>query len=278
MITLDDALARGRGIERPFCCPVHEDRQASASVNVVNGYWYCYACAAKGTIEGHVPDPNDALKALEDSEKPPRIFAEAWLDIFDAHHPSAYWAGRFGKDVATLYRCGTDPMTGAPTYPLRTQHGAILGVVQRVGGDQKYKYPYGPRTSQTLFLSHKKRPGFKISHSDVVVLTEGASDVLAFAQAGIPATWRVAGCFGAGTHLPQASIIADMTPKIIVTAFNNDKAGHEATERTAEMLGHIAPVLSVPWGSVTCNDIAEMDTASRIHLVRAIISTHGHGE
>lgn len=39
--SLREAIAEGRGTERPFCCPVHDDAHASASVNVEKGVWYC---------------------------------------------------------------------------------------------------------------------------------------------------------------------------------------------------------------------------------------------
>ena len=50
MSTLEEAIALGQGIERPFQCEVHDDTNASASVNVLKGVWYCHACGASGAV------------------------------------------------------------------------------------------------------------------------------------------------------------------------------------------------------------------------------------
>lgn len=41
-----------RGGEFYFLCPVHEDHDASASVNVDSGYWSCFSCDAGGDLAG----------------------------------------------------------------------------------------------------------------------------------------------------------------------------------------------------------------------------------
>ena len=150
MTTLAEALAFGQGIERPFLCPSHEDTNASASVNVALGVWYCFTCQAHGTLDDHVPTIEEALSVLSGKAKP-RVYAEAWLDIFDAYQPSPYWAKRYGADLASDFRCGTHPVTGNPTYPLRGPDGLPRGVVQRQEGDPKYLYPAGVRISDTFF-------------------------------------------------------------------------------------------------------------------------------
>ena len=222
MTTLADALASGRGVERPFQCQVHDDTNASASVNVLKGVWYCYACHAHGVVDGDdaIPSAEDLLKLLEE-EEPARVYAESWLDAFDADHPSPYWEGRFGYRTARHYRCGTHPMTGAPTYPIRDSLGRVGGVVVRNETmDPKYKYPYGVRTSETFFGD--------MGLARVVVLVEGAGDVMAIHQAGIPAGWSVRGCYGSGLHWPQARIIAEESPDVVISAFDDDRAGHLA--------------------------------------------------
>lgn len=261
--TLAEAIATGRGVERPFKCQVHDDTNASASVNVLKMVWYCYACGASGVVddESAVPTADDLLVLLKE-EEPIRAYPESWLDVFDADRPSPYWEGRFGYQVARRFRCGTHPVTGQPTYPLRDPAGTVLGVVVRdEDGQPKYKYPYGVRTSQTMFGA--------IAPAEVIVLLEGAADVMALHQAGLPANWAALGCYGAGLHWPQAMLIAEMSPKVVVAAFDDDTAGMLATERATYSLADIAPVVSHRWAKVGGKDPGECAVADRITGIQA---------
>lgn len=262
MTTLAEAVTKGRGIERSFNCPTHQDRNASASVNVVKGLWTCYACGAGGTVEGAPPpDVETIASALFDATITPS-HPETWLDLFDADHPSTYWAQRFGYDTAVKFRCGTNPLTSEPTYPIReaTPPHKIIGVVTRTEGTPKYKYPFGAVTSSTLFNIEE----LTRTHPRTLILCEGATDVMAIYQA-IPdlagKNAAAVGCFGSSIHEPQRRIITGLRPRRIITAFDNDKAGYKAkAQAIATFAGH-CDVLSVPVDRV--NDIAEMDIAER---------------
>lgn len=252
----------GRGVERPFRCQVHEDHNASASVNVLKGVWYCYACHAHGVVDGDdaIPSTEELLSLLAE-EEPMRIYADSWLDIFDADHPSPYWEGRYGYEVARHYRCGTHPLTGAPTYPVRDPLGQLVGVtIRQEDAEPKYKYPFGVRTSETFFGD----PG----PARVIVLVEGASDVMAIHQAGIPQGWRVKGCYGSGLHWPQAQLIAEWSPDVVISAFDDDTAGHLADERAKYTLQEIAPVVSHHWGTVGGSDPGDVDVTLRVTGLR----------
>jgi len=263
-ITLDEALSTGRGLERSFCCPVHDDGNASASVNVGKGVWYCHACKAHGTTEGYVPTVEDIIRVLA-GDVPPRIYSEAWLDVFDAHSPSPYWVKRFGIETATKHRCGTNYLDGSPTYPIRNQNNELIGVVTRHEDEKaKYKYPYGVRTSATFYGEYKP--------SRVVVLVEGAADVMALDQSGIPDHWTVLGCFGSGLHAPQVQMIADLSPKVVIAAFDDDTAGWGAAQRAKHQLNDISPVLSHHWSTVGGNDPGEIKVGDRITSIRSLIT------
>ncbi|CAB4194584.1 Bacterial DnaG primase, TOPRIM domain [uncultured Caudovirales phage] len=269
-ITLQEALTTGRGTERSFCCPVHDDSNASASVNVVKGVWYCYACHAKGTTEDHVPSPEDVIRVLA-GEVPPRTYPETWLDLFDAREPSPYWSQRFGEEVASKHRCGTHFETGVPTYPIRYPNGDLVGVVTRqTEGKSKYLYPSGIRTSGAFYGEYKP--------SNVFVLVEGAADVMAIDQSGIPDGWTILGCFGSGLHMPQIQLIADYAPKVVIAAFDNDSAGYGAIERAKHQLLDIAPVLSHSWGNVNANDPGDAPVEQRIESLCATLLDSPYGK
>ena len=262
-ITLDDAIANGRGVERPFCCPVHDDSNASASVNVVKGLWVCYACRASGTLEGYAPSHEDILRML-DPEKRTRVYPEVWLDMFDGDHPSTYWASRYGEEVAKAFRCGTDPWTGMPTYPIRDASRRVIGVVRRNDIDPelpKYLYPAGVHASRTL-------GGIENASGYVkrLMLVEGMSDVMAMCEA--EPDMLVLGTYGAGLHAPQVQLIHQIGPSEIVAGFDDDDAGRAATERAHHQLQGIR-VIPVDWSSHGGSDAGSCPPAKRKKAVKA---------
>lgn len=263
-ISLEEALAHGRGEERAFNCPAHDDQNASASVNVTKGVWYCYACNAHGAIDKKAPSVDEVVALLAGKADPPRILPETWLDLFDSAGPSPYWAKRFGEETASAFRCGTHYYSGLPTYPIRAVSGDVLGVVTRQDVDPKYLYPRGVRISGTLFGDYK--------HVPVVVVVEGAADVMALAQAGIPDHWTVLGCFGAGLKAPQVTLVADLAPKVVIAAFDGDRAGQAANERALSQLQGIAPVLSHHWNTFGGGDPGEIPVEQRIASLRETLS------
>lgn len=268
--TLAEAIADGRGVERPFRCHVHDDTTASASVNVVSKVWVCYACGAAGQVDGKdvIPDL-DALVAILTGDAPARIYPESWLDTFDAHEPSPYWSRRYGEQVAAHYRCGTHPVTGLPTYPLRDPQGRVTGVVVRdEAGTPKYRYPYGARTSATFFGHVRPKP--------VIVLVEGAGDVMALH--GHPSSWTVLGCYGAGVHAPQVDLLRRLNPDLIVLAFDDDDAGRAAMSRSSDMLGTLTHVVSYPWGSIGAKDPGDLPAGRAVQGLTDYLAATGHGK
>jgi hypothetical protein len=272
VITLDEALAAGRGAERPFTCPVHngDPRSLTASVNVMKGVWYCYRCKAHGTTGEHVPTVDEAIAILAGETKP-RIYPEAWLDVFDADHVSPYWVKRVGIDVAARNRCGTDLLTGAPTYPIRDDAGRLVGVVTRHADmDPRYRYPFGVSTSRMLYgYLVRRRP---------IVLVEGAGDVMALEQAGIDVGLAGVldaaplGTFGSGLHYPQIQLLQELAPTLVVLAYDADTAGREAIARDRLQLHDIAPVVSVDWSSVGAKDAGAASQEARARLIERALS------
>jgi hypothetical protein len=271
MITLEQALATGRGMERAFTCFAHENTSITASVNVMKGVWFCYSCHAHGKTDEHIPSVDEALAIFTGSNEP-RYYPETWLDIYDADHSSPYWVSRVGIDVAANNRCGTDILTGSPTYPIRDAAGRVLGVVTRHdNASPKYKYPAGVSTSRTLWG--------EIKPCEVLVLVEGAGDVMALQQGGLPENMNAVGCFGAGLHFPQIELVAEMNPKIVIAAFDDDEAGRAAQARTMDMLDDLVPVLSHLWLTVGGKDAGEVPIQARTKALLATLKTaHHHTE
>lgn len=225
--TLEEALAEGRGEERPFRCHVHDDSSASASVNVSKGVWYCFACFASGTIDGKkVPSVAD-LQAMVDPEAGCRLYPETYLELFDASE--SYWHERFADWVVWTAQLGVDPFTGHATFPVRTPEGYLAGVGRRdPDPDAKPRYRYPPRWSAAQSLHGRDL----LFSQPYLVLVEGAADQTSLLEVGIPAL----GCYGAGLHRPQVELILRCNPKLVLLGFDMDTAGDRAAEHTSVLL------------------------------------------
>lgn len=74
--TREDALVR---------CPFHDDRHASLSINLENGWWICFACGARGGIQSLATrmnrEVNDAELALKMYEGTSRSILEEPKDF-----------------------------------------------------------------------------------------------------------------------------------------------------------------------------------------------------
>ena len=142
--TLEEALAKGRGTERPFRCHEHDDTQASASVNVVKGVWFCHACHAKGVTAGKRAPKVTELEAMLEPERVARRYSPAWLETFTDWETPIYWDNRLPRWLTWYLKMGQDPFTGSPTFPVHTASGILAGVGRRAVDPQakpKYRYP-----------------------------------------------------------------------------------------------------------------------------------------
>jgi hypothetical protein len=244
MITLQEALASGRGLWRSFTCPNpdHHDRSPSARVNSVSGKWVCMSCGAKGHAEGYQPDPvlmiEDTLRALDHIDGP-RVYPESWLDQYDAQGPGDYWLSRFSPQACREHRLGWDAMEMQAVYPFRDEDGTVLGVVRRgrPGEKPKYRYPFGVDASKHLFGYHRA------VGADVVVVCEGAPDAVAATEietalrihTGL--VWRAVGTYGKVLHPAQVTLLHRLAPRVVVMAYNGDEAGVRGQQRAWYDLG-----------------------------------------
>lgn len=262
--TLEDAVALGTGIERSFLCPVHGDRNASASVNVLKGVWVCYTCGASGRIDVDRIDidPETVVRELRKFthvvEDETRYYAENWLALYDGTGPGDYWLSRFTTDACKQFRLGEDPNGEWATYPLRDNQGRILGLVRRALADQpeKYKYPHGVDITHFLFNYHA-------CQNDIVVLTEGATDTIAAWEAGYDAM----AAYGSRASAKQKLAMHRYAPKAVLLAHDADSAGDQAA-KTWEKAMEGTVCVRVTWHPSLGKDLASMSLPSR-HKVLA---------
>ena len=259
MTTLEEALAHGQGVERPFRCTQHDDTQASASVNVLKGVWFCHACQASGTVDGKRAPKVEVLQAMLEPERASRVYPQAYLELFDTPR---YWLERFPTWLCHAKGLGEDPFTGDATFPVHTPGGRLAGVGRRRLTPEKksrYLYPRHWSASMTLFGTDGRYPGLP-----VVCLVEGAADAVSLWQVGAGGL----AVYGAGIHMPQIELLVRYNPKVILIGFDMDEAGESAASRAFKQLRRIAPLARVYWPK---KDPAECTPSQRRQvLLRAV--------
>jgi 5S rRNA maturation endonuclease (ribonuclease M5) len=266
--TLEDALANGQGVERPFRCTAHEDSHASASVNVIKQVWYCYACGANGRLDGKAIAPSDdALLAMLAPDRIARVYHQCWLDLFTT--VPGYWLTRFPRWLCTALELGTDPYNDLPCYPVRSSEGQINGVALRneEGVEPKYRYPYGAATSRTMFMLANARDA-------VVVLVEGMADAAALIEVGIDAR----ATYGAGLHAPQVQMLLSSGPRVVLLGYDADKAGQRAAAASERLLSDHLDVAVIDWAEIGVKDPSEAPPVDRLWLASQTVGASAYGE
>jgi DNA primase len=264
MTTLQDALTNGRGTERPFNCPVHDDRNASASVNVLKGVWVCYACNARGRVDAPLEiDPDDLVRQVKDLLSDTEIspYPESWLTLYTG--PCEYWEKRFSYEAIEHFQLGFDPVKEEPCYPLRAPNGKIHGLVHRnsdYSSKRKYKYPYGVSIQNYLF-------NYTPARRSTAVLVEGAADAIALWEVGIEAF----AIYGTRPSRKQIQLVLKTAPDLVVCAFDQDKAGRRAAYEVIDLINGLCPVSIAVWDDNDGKDPAELIPEQRTSYIGSLI-------
>lgn len=259
MITVQDALSKGYGEWRSFTCPVHEDRSPSARVHVMSGVWVCMSCGAKGKYGSEDIQIPDEVVFREVSsltgEEPITFLPDTLMSLYEV--PGRYWRQRFTDEACLTWQLGHDTYTDAAVYPVRDFNGRLLGVVQRVDdGRTKYKYPKGFKSTQHLFGAHK------IKAKEPLVVVEGAPDVVALWEVGIPAV----GTYGSDLHPTQIGVISAFEPSHVICAYDKDRAGRLGGMRAVAELGMNGIMAERARWAADYKDVGEMPREYRAEV------------
>jgi DNA primase len=232
-------VANVSGEEAMVRCVVHDDSKASMQFNLRTGLWVCFACHEGGSIKKLCrelgisvyaepePDIDDIRRKLRELEHPTKqrlqVQDESLLKRYSL--PTRYWTGRgFDQKTIKAFDLGIDMMSNAATIPLRNEHGQLLGVIKRYLDEDvelRYRYPKGFKRSMNLFGSWLVEE----ADTDMVVLVEGSVDAMKVWQAGFPAL----AIYGSSLSPTQARLLRRLGVGQVVTFFDNDKAGREAS-------------------------------------------------
>lgn len=265
--SIEEAMLNGWGIERAFICHVHDDHNASASVNSTTGLWFCYSCHASGRIDldRMEIDPRSALRTIEKLaakvEAEQKVYTESWLDQFDALGPGDYWLSRFSEATCREFRLGHAPDGSYATIPYRTPSGVLLGVIRRdlTGKDPaKYRYPSGVDMTEYLF-------NYWMSEGRTLILTEGATDTIAAWEAG---RRSVMATYGSNISRAQIKQIHRYNPAKVVVAFDQDDAGQRGWEKIQMLLSPYYVLERLWWDEY--KDLASIPLEDRVRMLQTV--------
>jgi hypothetical protein len=243
----------------------HEDRDPSASVDLISGAWLCHACGAHGgaydaaLTQGHTPRSAidlminhglterrsrlcTARELIPHSPKaprtPPRNFmlqatesdVRRWQRTLSRRPNLAIrLADQRGWSVATMRELGLGWDQGRMTIPIRGQHHHLTGVLRYQPNDTGRPKMLAIRGTQLGLIPHPTR---ETSHH--IVLVEGPPDMIAARSRGIPAIAVP------GDHAWQPSWGEVLTGRTITIVMDADAAGRYAAQRIHASLTDIA--------------------------------------
>lgn len=268
--SLEEVLANGQGVERPFRCMAHDDSVASASVNVDKMLWHCFACQASGKVDAKLrtaPSADDLL-AMTNPEKSARHYSDAYLELFDDH--DGYWNTRHSPAISYHLGMGTDPFTGDSTFAVHSPGGALAGVGRRRKDPQakpRYLYPRRWSAARTLGGAMGRYPSMPI-----VTLVEGMADAAAVMETGCAAL----AVYGSGLHVPQVELLARYNPALVLLGFDMDEAGERGVIGARTLLGSNYRTSRVFWPGGDPSD-TPIDQRRKA-LVKAVGATDYNGD
>ncbi len=228
-------------------CFVHNDSSASLQFNVKSGLWVCFACGAKGNAkslirhfggtyrdpEVDVADIYAKLDLIDKESKTPVSNSKVPESMLKRYaFPTDYWASR-GFTAATIsaFDLGFDPIENEAIIPVRNIDGQLNGFIRRrleKDYGPRYMYPKGFPRKLSLFGSWMVAK----KQTDTVVITEGSLDSIKVWQAGYPAVAQ----YGSSLSPEQVVLLRRLGVSKVVLFFDNDKAGHKATETAIPLL------------------------------------------
>lgn len=265
-VSLEYALTHSNGATWvSFTCPNHDDDTPSARANTVSGKYVCMVCGKKGRTDKYEPPERLVIQKIRQLTYEHDGLPEALLDLYDSDGPGSYWSSRFTDEACKHFRLGYDTNKEKSLYPLRGTGGDLLGIVYRgfPGEKPKYRYPRGVNTSQLLFNYHG------VSAREPLVVVEGAPDVIALWEAGIPAV----GTFGARLLPAQQRLLSRLEPSVVVLAYDQDMAGRTgSTEAVRALLEAGVQARRARWDDF--KDVGEMPVAVRQKNLRKFLGNY----
>ncbi len=283
----------GWGSEAMACCPVHDDRNPSFSVNVRSGLWHCFSCGAGGSLPGlvvavlNVPygAAQDWLRRIDydaergsDRDDEP-VYTESTLDCFKTPPAKALDHRGITGDAAQAYGIRWQPPGGwvedalirgalarGWTPPDRTEEAWILPIRDADSGVLRgwqtksahdTRNTWGTCKGNTLFGIERFTPG------STAILVESPLDAAVLLSAGLDGGLA---SFGANVSERQAQLLRERAGRIVL-ALDNDDAGRAGQDKLIEHLGG-KKLHAFNYGSTGAKDPGDMSDEQLMDGIR----------
>ena len=237
----------GKGAQRVFSCPFHDDRSPSLSINLDLGKWICYANCGSGTLDSFIAkftgwprlQTDIFIRAFSEnvefsiqdtwhtSEEDDSPLLEVDIEYTKGEVPNWIFDRAFTAKTLIDAEAGTNGRGGL-VLPIRDNRGVIVGSVTRqpAGATPKYLYSFGLKKSKIVYGL------YNINESSFVCLTEGILDTLWLKQHNFESL----AILGASLSKKQESLINTLHTSELVLCLDNDETGIAAAKRIASKL------------------------------------------
>lgn len=161
-----------------------------------------------------------------------------WSDDEQAQEALAYLRARkFTDESIKLFGLGyakTGFFSGRLTFPIKNEHGIVVGFTGRDVHANGIKYMMSPTTdifkkSKLVYGLHKNREAIYLA--DKAYIVEGFTDVIAMNQMGIQNVVAPMGLVLTKSHM---AALAHYTSKLVIV-LDSDVRGQEAAHKTATL-------------------------------------------
>jgi hypothetical protein len=239
--------------EQDMYCPLHEDSNRSAQLNVELGIWNCFAGCGGGKVSElirqkseWVPPPEAARNGHGKKSRQPReVITEGkvrgWVAaLHDDENALNDLMGERGLTPETIdkFEIGWDKSVNAYTIPIRSEDGEFWNV---------RRYQLNPLPGRRKIWSVEGMGSPRLypmsvfdNDPDEIIICEGELDAILTIQNGHPAITRTASAI-----TWKAEWSGMFKGRIVYLAHDADAAGQEANKKVARALQHIAKDVKV---------------------------------
>lgn len=272
-----DYKIRNGQVRFSYCpiCDETNEKHEHFCVSLAKGAYYCHKTGRYGKVENLEPwfsntyrpliMDDEAIKPMDTHVTDEIDFLQIVLDTQEKYQKAdlTYFESRGIKHVESLQGYSCMNHAGQMMIPI-TDGENLIGIKYRqIHGHKKCWVESGSQLTRLINWQHVDPPGQR------VVIVEGEIDLASVLEAGYP--WVVSLPNGASNlkaieHMKQWL----STSKSVILAFDNDKAGEQATERAINMLAGVVEVETVNLGEH--KDFNEMLVNESAEAIRRAIN------
>lgn len=233
-------------------CPLHDDNNRSAQLNVQTGVWFCHANCGGGRVteliaqrDNWVPPrrgggsrSNGNGNGAEPAEDITEAKVAGWVEALQANQErlEAFQDRRaLNNETILEFEIGWDRTRKAYTIPVRGPDGEFWNV---------RRYQLDPSDDRRKIWGVKGMNEVRLypvqvldSESDYIIICEGELDALVLNQAGYPAITRTG-----AAKVWQGSWNEHFADRVVYLCHDTDDAGRDGTRKVGRSLSPLADV------------------------------------